>query len=313
MSYKFETQYNSPNYTPASQAVATWGRARTIEAISIHWWGDPDTNPSYEGVISVLCNPSRGASAHLVVTGTGRRAACLVDFADASWATNSANPYTISIECDPRCRNEDYDVIAEVIAQLRQVYGDLPLVPHNKFVSTRCPGNYDLARLDREARNKVARPEDDWGVVSNKVVAPVTKPVPNATKLPSKLSFTAKLDKTEVWDLTTNPNYKSVKTLKKGEAFDAYAKIDFNGSVYYVSEYSFGKGNKHGVNAADLTAVVIPPVVVPPVVEPEKPIPSPEPTNSEPQNGFNESDRTLLQDIKKLIESVLAFLKGIFK
>ena len=105
MAYKYETQYNSPNYTPASRVQATWGVPRTFKAIAIHWWGDPNQGPTYEGVIATLCNPNRGASAHFVATGTGRRVAQLVNLADASWATNSANPYTISIECDPRCRD----------------------------------------------------------------------------------------------------------------------------------------------------------------------------------------------------------------
>lgn len=166
MSFKYETQYNSPNYTPASQAVATWGRPRTIEAIAIHWWGDPNQGPTYEGVIATLCNPNRGASAHFVATGTGRRVACLVDLGNASWATNSANPYTISIECDPRCREEDYDVVAELIANIRSAYGNLPLVPHKQFVATACPGNYNLAELDRRAKLKDG--SGDWGVVKNK-------------------------------------------------------------------------------------------------------------------------------------------------
>ena len=52
MAFKYETQYNSPNYTPESQVYATWGRGRTVEAIAIHWWGDPNTGPTYEGVIA---------------------------------------------------------------------------------------------------------------------------------------------------------------------------------------------------------------------------------------------------------------------
>lgn len=166
MSYKYETQYNSPNFTPAAKAMAAWGKPRTIEKIAIHWWGDPATNPSYKGVINTLINPARGASAHYVATGTNRSVACLVSPKDASWATNSANPYTISIECDPRCREEDYDVVAELIAQIRDAYGDLPLVPHNQFSNTRCPGNYNLSELDRRARLKDGSGE--WGTVVDK-------------------------------------------------------------------------------------------------------------------------------------------------
>jgi len=166
MSYKYETQYNSPNYTAASQTQSVWGQPRVIKAIAIHWWGDPNTGPTYEGVIATLCNPNRGASAHYVATGTGRRVACLVSPSENSWATNSANPWTISIECDPRCRDEDYDVVAELISQIRDAYGDLPLVPHRQFVATACPGNYDLNRLDQLARSKDG--SGDWGTVNNR-------------------------------------------------------------------------------------------------------------------------------------------------
>lgn len=165
MSFKYETQHNSPNFTKGSDAPKVWGRVYKPTHIAIHWWGDPNTGPTYEGVIATLVKPNRGASAHFVATGTGRRVAQLINLGDASWATNSANPYTISIECDPRCREEDYDVVAELIANIRSALGDLPLVPHRQFVATQCPGNYNLAELDRRARLKDG--SGDWGVVKN--------------------------------------------------------------------------------------------------------------------------------------------------
>lgn len=242
MSYNWLTQYNSPNYTPANRVQATWGRPRTIEAIAIHWWGDPNTNPSFEGVVSVLTNPSRGASAHLVASGTGRKVACLVNFADASWATNSANPYTISIECDPRCRPEDYDVIAEVIAQLRQVYGNLPLVPHKQFVSTACPGNYDLGRLDREARNKIAKPEWDWGHVENKPTAPAA---PKWVNMDNPRHMIANED-LFVYDLVANKNVGDV--IKKNTDIEFVTKADWNGKLYLRSKSSTTGNRNWGVD-----------------------------------------------------------------
>lgn len=188
MAYKYLTQYDSPNYTPGNEAVSVWGKPRTIEAIAIHWWGDPSTNPTFSGVVNWLCNPKSQVSAHFVATGTDRQVACLVNIPDAAWATGAANPFTISIESDPRCRNEDYDVTAELIAELRKEYGDLPLVPHKKYVNTSCPGNYDLARLDREARAKIAG--TDFGTSSNPAPAP-TPPVVIPTPLPTT---DAKLD-----------------------------------------------------------------------------------------------------------------------
>lgn len=166
MSYNYLTQWDSPNYTPKSQTRAVWGKDRNIQAIAIHWWGDPNTNPTFEGVVATLLNPARQASAHFVATGTGRRVACLVSPEDNSWATNSANPTTISIECDPRCRPEDYDVVAELIADIRSAYGNLPLVPHRQFVATQCPGNWDLNALSNLANTKVSH--EQWGQVTDK-------------------------------------------------------------------------------------------------------------------------------------------------
>lgn len=175
MSYNYQTQWDSPNYTPASQTAKTWGVNRQIKEIAIHWWDHPSKNPSFEGVVGGFLRAG-GLSAHYVATGTDRRVACLVSPLDNSWATGPGNPYTISIECDPRCRNEDYDVVAELIADIRSAYGDLPLVGHNKYVATACPGNYDLARLDREARNKFSH-ATDWGKGGTK-----TPPQPKVTR-----------------------------------------------------------------------------------------------------------------------------------
>lgn len=153
MSYNLEHR-QSPSFTPNGDAQVVYGRPRSFVAIAIHWWGDPTQNPTYEGVVTHLCNPDVQVSAHYVATGTGRRVAQLVNENDIAWATNKANPYTIAIECDPRCRNEDYDVVAELIADIWSRHGFLSLVPHNKFVSTRCPGDYDLGRLEELASKK---------------------------------------------------------------------------------------------------------------------------------------------------------------
>jgi hypothetical protein len=171
--YTFLTQYNSPNFTSATDARATYGRARTIEKIAIHWWGDPAQNPTFEGVVAHLSNPSAQVSAHFVATGTGRRVACLVDTSNISWATVSANPYTISIECDPRCRDEDYDVVGELVAELRATFGNLPLMRHSDVYATACPGNYSLDRINAVATTKIAKASDAYGLAVSKTVTPV--------------------------------------------------------------------------------------------------------------------------------------------
>lgn len=149
--YNEITSSNSPNFTS--------GRGgNKIQSITIHWWGDPAQNPSAEGVVNWLCNPSSQVSAHLVVTGTGRRAWQIVNDQDTAWHAGNwtGNQTSIGIECDPRCRDEDYDTIGEVIADLWRYYGKLPLRGHNSWVATRCPGNYDLNRLNATAEAKLA-------------------------------------------------------------------------------------------------------------------------------------------------------------
>jgi hypothetical protein len=175
MSYQYLTQWDSPNYTPANQTRNTWGVDRQIREIAIHWWNAPGAGATFEGVVGGFQRPG-GLSAHYVATGNGRRVACLVDPAHSSWATGPGNPYTISIECDPAQSDQDYDTVAELIADIRDAYGkDLVLVPHHKYVNTRCSGTYDLNRLDREARNKFSAAQ--WGQGGN-----VTPPAPSVSR-----------------------------------------------------------------------------------------------------------------------------------
>jgi len=311
MSFKYETQHNSPNYTEGSRAQATWGRPYTVTAIAIHWWGDPNRNPSYEGVINTLVSPSSGVSSHFVATGTGRRVAQLVDLQNASWATNSANPWTVSIECDPRCREEDYDVVAELIANIRSVYGNIPLVPHRQFVATACPGNYNLAELDRRANLKDG--SGDWGVVSNKVIA---QPVPTAPAV-SEVSrevfaplknfkfnkdsrmydvITGAVSGDKVYALGTEISMKQLLTLS-------------NGNKWYRTAYSSDRELATGFRAEDIIAVE--PVVVPapePVITP-KPTeePSKPPVDEKPTTTPVETT-TLLEDVTRWFKAILDYL-----
>lgn len=155
MAYSEITQYDSPNFTPHEQTLAVFGMARSIDGVTIHWWNDPAKNPTFEGIIDGFCQEG-GTSAHAVATGTGRRVAWLVNAVDTAWHSGSAkgNATTIGVECDPRTRDEDYDVIAELVADIWIAYNrKLPLYPHNKWTPTRCPGVYSLGRLQAEAEN----------------------------------------------------------------------------------------------------------------------------------------------------------------
>lgn len=149
MAYEYITKYDSPNYSP---------RKLSIQSITIHWWGDPNTRPTFNGVVNWLCQPRARASAHYVVEAG--RVACIVACKHAAWHAGNwqGNHSSIGIECNPRMSAGDLETVAELIADLRKTYGNLPLVPHKKWTATACPGTYagKLAWLDRRAREIAA-------------------------------------------------------------------------------------------------------------------------------------------------------------
>ncbi len=151
MTYVFSKEHRSPNFYPASTVKSHYGRPRIITGITIHWWGDPANKPTFDGTVAYLCRANGNTSAHEIIEAG--RVDQIVDPKDAAWHAGSAigNATTIGLECNPRCSDEDYATIAERIRDLRVTYGPLPLYPHSHWYATACPGNYDLARLDRMA------------------------------------------------------------------------------------------------------------------------------------------------------------------
>jgi hypothetical protein len=132
------------------EVPATFGYPRTVKWITIHHWGD--NGQQFDVVRDYLCTNTTPTSAHYVVQAG--QAACIVNESDAAWHAGNAqgNAQSIGIECRPEATDADYQTIAEVIRDIRSRFGDAPLVPHNYWTSTACPGDYDLARLDRLAR-----------------------------------------------------------------------------------------------------------------------------------------------------------------
>jgi hypothetical protein len=156
MAYNYITKYDSPNYTPKERVKADYGMARVVEGITIHHWGDPANNPQFINIVNYLSRANGNTSAHYVATGSGRQVACIVSPDNAAWhgGTAWANARTIGIELDPRARDEDYDVAAELVADLRSAYGDVPIYWHSYFVATACPGKWSPERLDKLSYTK---------------------------------------------------------------------------------------------------------------------------------------------------------------
>lgn len=157
-SYEYITKFTSPNQN---------ARNTQVKSLTIHHWGS--RGQKFDNVVHWLCQKRAGTSAHYVVEAG--RVACIVDPDRRAWhAGNSrGNHESIGIECRPEATEGDYATVAALIADLRAVYGNLPLYPHRHWTSTACPGVWDLKKLDRLARDGAP--------------APVPAPKPSSGKL----------------------------------------------------------------------------------------------------------------------------------
>ncbi|ALY09171.1 amidase [Arthrobacter phage HunterDalle] len=149
--YELFEGHTSKNFTPGHLANQVWGQGnRRVESITIHWWGN--YGQEFWTVENFLCTNTKPTSAHYVVQDG--LVSCIVSPDDCAW--HAGNPYgnttSIGIECRPEATDGDYLTVAALIAFLRGIYGDVPLVHHYEWQSTACPGTYDLARLDALAR-----------------------------------------------------------------------------------------------------------------------------------------------------------------
>jgi hypothetical protein len=150
-------------YETAKSAVNFTNQARVVRGITIHHWGA--LGSSFNGIRDFLASDNtRNVSAHYVAQGAdangtvSKRVACLVDPDKIAWHAGDwqANVDTIGIECRPEARDADYAVVAELVARLWITYGVVPLYPHKHWVSTACPGKWDIAKLKSAATAKMA-------------------------------------------------------------------------------------------------------------------------------------------------------------
>ena len=170
------------SYETAKTARRFTNTKRTVKGITIHHWGS--NGSAFNGIIDWFCNPNTTAqtSAHYVAQGAdangtvNKRVACIVDPDVIAWhaGTWQANVDTIGIECRPEARAADYEVVSELVARLWLVYGVVPLFPHKHWVSTACPGKWDLAKIKTMATAKLAALKS--GTAPAPAPAPTLKP-----------------------------------------------------------------------------------------------------------------------------------------
>lgn len=303
MSYNWQTQFNSNNFTAARDALAVFGYSREIEGYTLHWWGEPSGNPSYEGVVAYLCRTDGNTSAHIVTSGTGRRAACIVGFNDVAWHSGSAwgNARTIGIELDPRAREEDKDVFAEVLADLRSALGDKPLYWHSYFTATTCPGVYKDMLDDLDARSYQKLSGSDFGKVTNK-----SQPVPVVPSTPT----------TPVQNTPAPVEPSTSQTPAK----DLYKVLDQ--TVTQVGAYSEeGNAYKKYVDGGRVGRVMFKNKDI--TAELDTKYTTPSPTATPPEQGgglpvaekpdYSQENNVLLKAIKSIVDAILAILTKVFK
>mgnify|MGYP003441788642 FL=1 len=281
MAYNYITANDSPNFTPSSRAKAIYGYDRVIEGVTIHHWGNPADNPQFQNIVNYLCRNDGNTSAHYVATGTNRQVACIVSPNDVAWHSGTAwgNTRTIGIELDPRARDEDYDVAAELIADIRSAYGDVPIYWHSYFVATACPGAWNPDRLDKLSYTKFSA--DEWGKGGNKVVQPpvVTPPVTPTPK----------------------PLYKLTVGGKQVAAYSSDSNA-YKGWVEYSSS------GKITLDDKDVTQAIL-----------DKFAPSPtagQPDTGKPvteKHDYSEENNTLLKSLLALLQSFITKFNSIFK
>ena len=118
--------------------------------IVIHHWGSD--GQSHQGVVDYLCRSGGSSSAHYVASAG--RVTQLVSDNDRAWhAGPSGNPRGIGIECRPEMSDSDWETVADLVAAIREEWGDLPIVGHRDHMSTACPGRWypHLAALSARA------------------------------------------------------------------------------------------------------------------------------------------------------------------
>ena len=160
--YTYITKFTSPNQN---------ARNSKVKSITIHHWGA--RGQKFDNVVNWLCQKRAGTSAHYVVEAG--KVACIVDPDRRAWhAGNSrGNHESIGIECRPEATEGDYATVAALVADLRAVYGNIPLKRHKDWTSTACPGVWDIGKIDRLARGvKPSVPSASTGGAS----APAPKP-----------------------------------------------------------------------------------------------------------------------------------------
>lgn len=143
MKYVDIADYNAVSFTKDERVTVEDGEeilSPSVDTIVIHHWGDD--GQKFEQVCEFFAS-GPGTSAHFVVEAG--RCAQLVEIKDVAWHAGNwaANQRSIGIECRPEMSPEDFETVAQVIADLEAYYGrSFYINGHLDYFNTECPGRW---------------------------------------------------------------------------------------------------------------------------------------------------------------------------
>lgn len=285
----------SPNYSPGRQGTP-------VRRIAFH-----HCVGTAESAVAKFANSASQTSSHFVVAPN--KVYCCVDTDNTAWTNGNwgSNLESVTIEHAGTWLNgfRDEGVInqsARLVAWLRTLYPDATPIRHRNVAQTACPGDLPVEEIWNKATEILNPPKPPAPAV------PPATPI-QINDIQNRIVITNK--DANLWDLNFNSwaEAKSVKVIPKGTEVEisAIAKHPL-GSSYYMTEYSFSKGIKNGINVADCTDKV---VVVPPVVPPVDPPVVPPPIITPP--NLDQENNTLLKQILAIVTEILNKIKGVFK
>ena len=178
MKYIDIADYNAVSFTPDERVTLVKSGEEAVEVLDesvdtivIHHWGVDGQR--FEDVCNFL-QSSPNSSAHFVAEAG--RCAQLVDIKNVAWHSGNwdANMRSIGIECRPEMSPEDFETVAQVIADLEVYYNrSFYINGHLDYYITECPGRW-YSRLEDLIRrvNAIKERKEEQGEA---VPAPLDK------------------------------------------------------------------------------------------------------------------------------------------
>lgn len=320
-SYAIEVKLSSPNgYFTPSQARNYYGKYDRA-GVTYHWWNTPQAiaDSDHDNIVNMMNrNASNGAAPTVNYVVSNDKLTLLVSPDNVAWTSSNGNATTIGVECSPHFSDNLYKKLGWLHDQLEQRYNrTLALYRHSDWMVTGC------SPIDLDA---IRRWADQWKREREAPVpAPAPAPVPTTINvtvedIPNKKVRTIR--PANLWDLgfRTYAEAKVVQSYPAGRVIEDVSAIATHptGSKYYVTEYSFSKGIKNGINVKDVEdysdpiSVPLTPTPIPAPQPTPEPVPTP-PTSTVPVpiTKDEEQDKRL-SAIEATLKAISDFLSSVF-